>query len=79
MPSSIDSPRIVIVGATTLRGKELVDLLKERIPSADLKLLDEEIAAGILTEAAGEPAWQPYGTNRSYMAFKDAPVPSDPG
>jgi aspartate-semialdehyde dehydrogenase len=56
MPSSKDSPRIVIVGATTLRGKELVDLLKERIPSADLKLLDEEIAAGILTEAAGEPA-----------------------
>jgi aspartate-semialdehyde dehydrogenase len=56
MPSSKDSPRIVIVGATTLRGKELVDLLKERIPLADLKLLDEEIAAGILTEAAGEPA-----------------------
>lgn len=56
MPSSKDSPRIVIVGATTLRGKELVDLLKERIPSTDLKLLDEEIAAGILTEAAGEPA-----------------------
>src|SRR5580693_4853237 len=56
MPSSKDSPRIVIVGATTLRGKELVDLLKDRIPSADLKLLDEEIAAGILTEAAGEPA-----------------------
>ena len=56
MPSPKDSPRIVIVGATTLRGKELVDLLKERIPSADLKLLDEEIAAGILTEAAGEPA-----------------------
>jgi aspartate-semialdehyde dehydrogenase len=56
MPSSENSPRIVIVGATTLRGKELVDLLKERIPSADLKLLDEEIAAGILTEAAGEPA-----------------------
>jgi aspartate-semialdehyde dehydrogenase len=56
MPSSKDSPRIVIVGATTLRGKELVDLLKERIPRADLKLLDEEIAAGILTEAAGEPA-----------------------
>ena len=47
MPSPNDSPRIVIVGATTLRGKELVDLLKERIPSADLKLLDEEIAAGI--------------------------------
>ena len=56
MPSTQNFPRIVIVGATTLRGKELVDLLKERIPSADLKLLDEEIAEGILTEAAGEPA-----------------------
>lgn len=56
MPSSKDSPKIVIVGATTLRGKELADLLKERIPFANLKLLDEEIAAGILTEAAGEPA-----------------------
>jgi len=57
MPSSKDFPRIVIVGATTLRGKELVDLVKERIPTADLKLLDEEIAAGVLTEAAGEPAF----------------------
>jgi para-nitrobenzyl esterase len=28
-------------------------------------------------EAAGEPAWQPYGTNASYMAFKDTPVASD--
>jgi aspartate-semialdehyde dehydrogenase len=56
MSSPKDSPRIVIVGATTLRGKELVDLLKERIPCADLKLLDEEIAAGVLTDAAGEPA-----------------------
>jgi para-nitrobenzyl esterase len=25
-------------------------------------------------EAAGEPAWQPYGTDANYMAFKDAPV-----
>lgn len=48
--------RIVIVGATSLRGKELVEVLKERFPSADLKLLDEEIAAGVLTDAAGEPA-----------------------
>lgn len=46
----------MIVGATSLRGKELVTLLEERFPSADLKLLDEEIAAGLLIEAAGEPA-----------------------
>jgi para-nitrobenzyl esterase len=25
-------------------------------------------------QAAGEPAWQPYGTDANYMAFKDAPV-----
>lgn len=55
-PSPATSPRIVIVGATSLRGKEVVELIKQRIPSAELNLLDEEIAAGILTDAAGEPA-----------------------
>jgi aspartate-semialdehyde dehydrogenase len=56
MESSGDFPRIVIVGATSLRGKELVEVLKERLPFADLKLLDEEITAGLLTDAAGEAA-----------------------
>jgi aspartate-semialdehyde dehydrogenase len=54
--SSGSSPRVVIVGATSLRGKELVEVFKERFPSANLKLLDEEIAAGLLMDAAGEPA-----------------------
>jgi aspartate-semialdehyde dehydrogenase len=55
-PSPGNSLRIVIVGATSLRGKEVVEVIKERIPSAELKLLDEEIAAGVLIDAAGEPA-----------------------
>jgi len=56
MPSSDRSLRIVIAGATTLRGKELVQVLGERIPQARLHLLDDEESAGLLTEAAGEPA-----------------------
>jgi len=48
--------RFVIVGATTLRGKELLDVLKDRFPSAEFKLLDEEISALLLTDAGGEPA-----------------------
>jgi aspartate-semialdehyde dehydrogenase len=56
MPTSDPSLRIVVVGATTLRGKELVQVLGERIPHAKLVLLDDEDFAGTLTEAAGEPA-----------------------
>lgn len=49
--------RIVIVGASSLLGAELKSLLEEsRFASWDLSLVDEEIAAGTLTEAAGEPA-----------------------
>jgi aspartate-semialdehyde dehydrogenase len=56
MPTSDPSQRIVVVGATTLRGKELVQVLGERIPQAKLLLLDDEDFVGTLTEAAGEPA-----------------------
>jgi aspartate-semialdehyde dehydrogenase len=52
-----DSQRIVIAGASSLLGAELKSLLEEsRFASWDLSLVDEEIAAGTLTEAAGEPA-----------------------
>jgi aspartate-semialdehyde dehydrogenase len=52
-----DSNRIVIAGASSLLGAELKSLLEEsRFAAADLTLLDEEIAAGTLTEAKGEPA-----------------------
>src|SRR5256886_6591443 len=58
MPSlQRDSRRIVIAGASSLLGVELKSLLEEsRFAGWDLRLVDEEIAAGTLTEAGGEPA-----------------------
>src|SRR3979490_1948203 len=58
MPSfERDSNRIVIAGASSLLGVELKSLLEEsRFAGWDLRLVDEEVAAGTLTEAGGEPA-----------------------
>src|SRR5437016_9734711 len=58
MPSfERESNRIVIAGASSLLGAELKSLLEEsRFAGWDLRLVDEEIAAGTLTEAGGEPA-----------------------
>ncbi|PYU67368.1 MAG: hypothetical protein DMG49_19005 [Acidobacteria bacterium] len=58
MPSfERDSSRIVIAGASSLLGAELKSLLEEsRFAGWDLRLVDEEMAAGTLTEAGGEPA-----------------------
>src|SRR5215470_11252709 len=57
MPSDRDSHRIVIAGASSLLGAELKSLLEEsRFAAADFRLLDEELAAGTLTEAGGEAA-----------------------
>jgi aspartate-semialdehyde dehydrogenase len=51
------SNRIVIAGASSLLGTELRSLLEEsRFAGAEFRLVDEEIAAGTLTEAGGEPA-----------------------
>jgi len=48
---------MVIAGASTLLGVELRSLLEEsRFAGADFRLLDEELAAGTLTEAGGEAA-----------------------
>jgi len=52
-----DTKKIVIAGASSLLGTELRSLLEEsRFAGADIRLLDEELAAGTLTEAAGEAA-----------------------
>jgi len=52
-----DAHQIVIAGASSLLGVELKSLLEEsRFAGWDLSLVDEESAAGTLTEAAGEPA-----------------------
>jgi aspartate-semialdehyde dehydrogenase len=58
MPSfERDSHRIVIAGASSLLGAELKSLLEEsKFAGWDLRLVDEEVAAGTLTEAGGEPA-----------------------
>jgi aspartate-semialdehyde dehydrogenase len=59
MPSGpSQSNRIAIVGASSLRGKELKLVLEERnFPAGDIVLLDEPALAGTLTEAVGEPAF----------------------
>ena len=57
-PGPAKSTRVAIVGASSLRGKELKLLLEERnFPAGDIVLLDEPALAGTLTEAAGEPTF----------------------
>jgi aspartate-semialdehyde dehydrogenase len=52
------SNRVAIVGASSLRGKELKVVLEERnFPTSEIVLLDESVVAGTLTEAAGEPTF----------------------
>lgn len=52
-----ESHRIVIAGASSLLGAELKSLLEEsKFAGWDFRLLDEEAAAGTLTEAGGEAA-----------------------
>jgi len=57
MSADRDSQRMVIAGASSLLGGELKSLLEEsRFAGWDLRLVDEDLAAGTLTAAAGEPA-----------------------
>jgi aspartate-semialdehyde dehydrogenase len=57
MPLPRDSREIVIAGASSLLGAEVKSLLEEsRFADWDFRLLDEELAAGTLTETGGEPA-----------------------
>ena len=58
MPSmERESHRIVIAGASSLLGAELKSLLEEsKFAGWDFRLLDEEHAAGTLTDAGGEAA-----------------------
>jgi aspartate-semialdehyde dehydrogenase len=59
MPSGrSNSSRVAVVGASSLRGKELVEVLEDRhFPSSDIVLLDTSVPPGTLTEAAGEPTF----------------------
>jgi aspartate-semialdehyde dehydrogenase len=57
MSSPQEAVRVAIVGAASLRGKELKLWLEESsFPASEIRLLDEEVMAGTLTEAGGEPA-----------------------
>jgi aspartate-semialdehyde dehydrogenase len=58
MPSfERDSQRIVIAGASSLLGAELKSLLEEgKFAGWDVRLVDEVMVAGTLTEVGGEPA-----------------------
>src|ERR1700735_219501 len=52
------STRVAIVGASSLRGKELKQVLEDRnFPASEIILLDEPVLAGTLTEAGGEPTF----------------------
>jgi len=47
--------RVAIVGASSLLGKELKQVLEDRnFPASEIVLLDESVMAGTLTEAGGE-------------------------
>ncbi|HEV2288429.1 MAG TPA: Asd/ArgC dimerization domain-containing protein [Candidatus Acidoferrales bacterium] len=55
MPAENRPLRIAIVGASSLRGKELKLVVEERdFPGADISLLDTSLPPGTLAEAAGE-------------------------
>jgi aspartate-semialdehyde dehydrogenase len=50
--------RVAIVGASSLLGKELKQVLEDRhFPTSDIILLDTTVMAGTLTEAGGEPTF----------------------
>jgi aspartate-semialdehyde dehydrogenase len=57
MATDRHAQKIVIAGASSLLGNELKSVLEEsRFAGWDLRLVDEEVVAGTLTEAGGEPA-----------------------
>jgi aspartate-semialdehyde dehydrogenase len=56
--SSTSGLRVAIVGATSLKGKELKQILEDRaFPTRRLLLLDDDEALGQLTEFEGEPTF----------------------
>lgn len=75
MPAGpLNSYRVAIVGASSLRGKEIKQVLEDRnFPASDVILLDESVMAGTLTESAGEPtfirALQEDSFERAHFVF----------
>lgn len=65
--------RVAIAGASSLRGRELKSLLEERgFPAGDIRLFDDEIAAGTLTETSGEPTFIIPVTPESFQGVRFA-------
>ena len=58
MSREYSTPRIAIVGASSLLGKELKQFIEdENFSVADIALIDTSLPAGTLSEAAGEPTF----------------------
>lgn len=58
MPRESSRHRIAIVGASSLRGKELKQVMEDRnFPAGEIVLLDTSVPVGTLAEAAGEPTF----------------------
>ena len=57
MPLGDESFGVVIAGAASLRGKDLKQYAQESgFPAGEIRLIDEELAVGTLTDVGGEPA-----------------------
>src|SRR6266478_3075754 len=66
--------RVAIVGAASLKGKELKDVLEERnFPAMEIKLLDDDESLGQLDAVADEPTFiqsvRPEHFDRVDIAF----------
>ena len=71
MPVPEHSLRVAIAGATSLRGKDLKYWLEEGgFPAGEIRLVDEEIASGTLTEVGGEPAVVQPVTESSFEGLR---------
>jgi len=58
---------VAIAGASTLLGKELKQVLEDRnFPASEISLIDDDVAAGTLSEAAGEPTFIQAVTPESF-------------
>ncbi len=71
MPLAEQFLRVAIAGATSLRGKDLKYWLEEGgFPAGEIRLVDEELASGTLTEVAGEPAIVQSVTESSFEGLR---------
>jgi aspartate-semialdehyde dehydrogenase len=73
MTAPKEAVRVAIAGASSLLGRELgVWLAESNFPTSDIRLVDEEFVAGMLTEAAGEPAVIETVTEESFERVRFA-------